>query len=108
MSLTKINYSIADKVIDIYTELLGNLQHFEKYGYSAMRGHDIIDIINSLSLITAYRVHTAYHVDAKKLEEFKKYASEDQSAIFQYIRNIRNQLAEKYLHYKNDRSSTHK
>ncbi|MCE9540453.1 MAG: hypothetical protein K8R85_14730 [Bacteroidetes bacterium] len=91
MSLTKLNYSKADKVIDIYASLLEslpNLPLYDKYGYADMKGYDIIDILNSLRLITAYRVYITNTIDDKTLTEFKKYASEDGGAVFNYFNHF--------------------
>lgn len=88
MSLYKLNFSIADKIIDRYAHLLQDLPNqylYDKYGYSDMGGYDVIDISNSLALMAAYRVSTTGRIDEKKLEDYKRMANEDGVAILQYF-----------------------
>ncbi len=91
MSLYKLNFTVADKIIDRYAQLLQdlpNLPLYDKYGYSDMGGYDVIDISNSLALMAAYRVRTTDLIDEKKLEDFKKMANEDGVAILQYFKHF--------------------
>jgi hypothetical protein len=88
MGLNKINFSVAEKIIDRYIQLLENLPNqlpFDKYGYGAMGGYDLQDIANALCLMTAYRVKNAYNFDRINLEKFKKLAQEDAVARLQYF-----------------------
>ena len=70
MSLSKLNFSIADKVTDLYANHLQNIPNrhpYDKFGYSDMKGYDVIDIINSLALMAAYRVYVTSNIDNEKL-----------------------------------------
>lgn len=107
MSLYKLNFSVADKIIDRYAQLLQDLPNrhlHDKYGYSDMSGYDVFDISNSLSLMAAFRVRTTDRIDEKKLEDFKKMANEDGIAILQYFSHFIPDN-EKYKLNQLDRSS---
>ena len=66
MSLYKLNFKIADNIIERYSQLLKDLpnrHHYDKYGYSDLKGYDVNDISNSLALMTAYRVSNTNIID---------------------------------------------
>jgi hypothetical protein len=84
----RLNYFKANQIIEIYTALLGRVSEmhlYDKYSYEDMNGYDIIDIINSLSLMTAYQVFEISIIDDEKLVEFKKKSSEYSATIFLYF-----------------------
>ncbi|MFL5742367.1 MAG: hypothetical protein ACJ75B_19245 [Flavisolibacter sp.] len=64
---------------------MNKIGKFQKYGYSDLEGYDIIDISNAMKLMAALRLFYSYHLDEEILKTLRKYASEDDSGLFQYF-----------------------
>jgi len=74
-----MSYITADKIVDLYSGLLiniKNLRQYQKYGYSDLKGYDVIDIVNAMKLIIAYRFF-----NNEKIEDTNNYVSAASSAI---------------------------
>ncbi len=84
MPLKQMSYDSADKIIDIYSTLLINIGHlkgYKKYGYSDLKGYDIVDVSNAIKLMIAYRFFNDGRENTSKLEEIKEYVSVSEAAL---------------------------
>ncbi|CAM4237208.1 hypothetical protein ZORO111903_09165 [Zobellia roscoffensis] len=88
MILDKLNFSIADKIIKRYAHLLMDLSianPYHKYGYNAMQGYHVKDIMNSFCLMIAYQVYNTNIVNHENRIELKSFADQNDSSIIQYF-----------------------
>lgn len=79
MPFKKMSYNTADKIVDLYSGLLvniKNLKQYERYGYSHLKGYDVVDIANAMKLIIAYRFF-----NNEKFEDTNNYVSAASSAL---------------------------
>jgi len=90
MSLKTISITLADEIIKIYSDLLlkRDKENIHYYPYSALKGYDILDIENSLKLLTALRVYRSKDPSENKQIELKKIAAEDGGAILIFFRSF--------------------
>jgi hypothetical protein len=80
MSLTTMSLKEANKIIEIYSNILSHsleLGKFEKFRYSELKGYDIFDIDNALKVTLAYRVFNISILNDIALEKLKKEAGEN-------------------------------
>lgn len=69
-------FDSAKKIIDIYSKLLVDSKEFkghEKYGYSALKGYDRVDVCNAIKLMIAYRYFTAWINEELETEKLNNY-----------------------------------
>jgi len=86
-----MSYTTADKIIDIYSHLLMNLNKlgfYEKYRFSDLQGYDLIDVSNAIKLMIAYRVFISSDIDESKIEELRKYAVAGSAALLSFLDNF--------------------
>lgn len=99
MSLLKINYSTAEKIINLFTDLLIDTAQVDLYNLSHLKGYDIIDFSNSIKLMVAYHVYSVPKIDDKKLNAFEDYASNGDIAFSSFF--LQDDLSEKFIDLKN-------
>ena len=72
MPLKKMSYHTAERIVDIFSGLLVNLEKlpkYERYSYSSLQGFDIVDVNNALKLIIAYDY---FHLADREVEGAKR------------------------------------
>lgn len=87
MSLKRLSYKTAEKIIEIYADLLmkDNRTIYQKFGYSELQGYDIIDVDNALKLQLAYRVFNTDIFDEKANQEFELYVNQNNNGLWHFF-----------------------
>lgn len=80
MALTTMSLKEANKIIEIYSNILSHsleLGKFEKFRYSKLRGYDVFDIDNALKVTLAYNAFNTSIIDDIAFGKLKKEAGEN-------------------------------
>lgn len=88
MSLKKMSYNTAQKIVDIYSNLLvnkGKFSDFAVWGYSDLKGYTIFDVDNALKIIIAYSAFNLREDDRGGLAKLKEYCSHASTATFAFF-----------------------
>lgn len=86
MSLNGMMLQEAQGIIDLFTKLLINRSGENRYyfGYSELKGYDILDVENAVKLLTAYHCFITEELDKEKLKELENNAINDNAAIMNF------------------------
>lgn len=91
MPLKQMSYDTADNIINLYSKLLmdqDKLKGLEKYGYSAMKGYDIVDVSNAINLMVAYKFFNEGRDNKERINDIKEYIFKAGGAISVYSFNF--------------------
>ena len=85
MSLNKMGFNTANKIVAFYSSLLSNLENkkiHEKYGYSELNRYDSVDISNAMKLMIAYRYFYLKTNDTEKSHKLEEYIAAAKTSLY--------------------------
>ncbi len=85
MSLKKMSYKTAEKIVDLYSSLLVKNDHpeYHAYGYSELQGYTVFDVDNALKIIIAYDVFNSK--SQNDIDKVTQYAENASAAVFHFF-----------------------